>query len=366
MTEIALKISPGRSCETTLNKGCWSLTLVSACLATGSRIFATGSDSISKIVLRSCGCLCLISGRTITVWKGLRSPKHIAIIAVLRSYYLNRFLHMLPFFPFERQRNKGKEGQHVQEKVSITRFCVKGPGTPHTHTPKMMVLRWTLQKHQVWTALSLKDLFSSGGLRARLRVWFQAVKMPIFGGFPLGGGTQLTRQLPQSSSKRSFLVRVRFGGVPSTVEEVVRVRFCLRFWKTNMGNTVLVRTFKHDPWSHKPALLDKRFGNCKVGGCKTLRQPFCCQPFANLPWGSSDLIFKIRSYFQTRSHFRTSLQAQKERSDLKNKELILEIRIAVASGFSATPYPGSGGPGPPGCLRALSRRTIYFHLINWV
>ena len=38
--------------------------------------------------------------------------------------------------------------------------------------------------------------------------------------------TQLTKQPPQSSSKGNFFVRVWFGGVPSTVEEVVRVRFC--------------------------------------------------------------------------------------------------------------------------------------------
>ena len=41
--------------------------LVGACLATGDRMFATGSDSVSKIVLRSCGCFCLISGHTIMV-----------------------------------------------------------------------------------------------------------------------------------------------------------------------------------------------------------------------------------------------------------------------------------------------------------
>ena len=56
--------------------------LVGACLATCDRIFATGSDSVSKIVLRSCGCLCLISVHTIMVWKGPRSPKHIATIAL--------------------------------------------------------------------------------------------------------------------------------------------------------------------------------------------------------------------------------------------------------------------------------------------
>ena len=32
--------------------------LVSACLATGNRLFATGSDGVSKIVFRSCGCFC--------------------------------------------------------------------------------------------------------------------------------------------------------------------------------------------------------------------------------------------------------------------------------------------------------------------
>ena len=62
--------------------------LVGACLVTGDRIFATGSDSVSEIVLRSCGWFCLISGHTIMVCKGPRSQKHIAIIGVLRSYLL--------------------------------------------------------------------------------------------------------------------------------------------------------------------------------------------------------------------------------------------------------------------------------------
>ena len=39
--------------------------LVGACLATGDRIFATGSDGVSKSVLRFCGCFCLISGHVI-------------------------------------------------------------------------------------------------------------------------------------------------------------------------------------------------------------------------------------------------------------------------------------------------------------
>ena len=42
---------------------------------------ATGSDSVSKIVLRSYSCFGLISVHTIKVWKGPRSPKHIATIA---------------------------------------------------------------------------------------------------------------------------------------------------------------------------------------------------------------------------------------------------------------------------------------------
>ena len=41
------------------------------------------------------------------------------------------------------------------------------------------------------------------------------------------------------------------------------------------------------PWSHKPSLLNGRLENCKIGGCKEIRQPFTnpsptlCQPFAN-------------------------------------------------------------------------------------
>ena len=43
------------------------LCLVGACLATGDRIFATGSNTVSKCVLRSCACFCLISGHRIMV-----------------------------------------------------------------------------------------------------------------------------------------------------------------------------------------------------------------------------------------------------------------------------------------------------------
>ena len=38
--------------------------------------------------------------------------------------------------------------------------------------------------------------------------------------------TQLTKRPPRSSSRENFFVRVLFGGVPSTAEEVVRVRLC--------------------------------------------------------------------------------------------------------------------------------------------
>ena len=57
------------------------------------RIFATGSDGVSRMVGR-CGCFCLTSGHTIMGWKGRRSPKHIATIAVLLSYLSPLFLHL--------------------------------------------------------------------------------------------------------------------------------------------------------------------------------------------------------------------------------------------------------------------------------
>ena len=54
--------------------------LVGACLATGDRIFATGSAAVSKCVLRSYACFRAYN-------HGLnRSPKHVAIISFLRSY----------------------------------------------------------------------------------------------------------------------------------------------------------------------------------------------------------------------------------------------------------------------------------------
>ena len=66
-------------------------TLVGACLATGDRIFATGSDSVSKIVLRSCVVFAWFQAYSHDL-KGPQKPKHIAIIAALRSYLSALFL----------------------------------------------------------------------------------------------------------------------------------------------------------------------------------------------------------------------------------------------------------------------------------
>ena len=65
----------------------------------------------------------------------------------------------------------------------------------------------------------------SDGVRVRFRVRFQAGKLPIFGGFPGENPTKKANGL-KGSSKGNFFVQVRFGEVSSTVEEVVRVRFC--------------------------------------------------------------------------------------------------------------------------------------------
>ena len=52
--------------------------------------------------------------------------------------------------------------------------------------------------------------------------------------------------------------------------------------------TYIMRAGALYPWSHKPCLLNGRLENCKIGGCKEIRQPFAnpsptlCQPFANL------------------------------------------------------------------------------------
>ena len=71
--------------------------------------------------------------------------------------------------------------------------------------------------------------FASGKTRwatqRPLRVRFPAVKVPIFSGFPVENPTNKATA-SKLFSKGNVFVRVRFGGVPGTVGEVVRVRFC--------------------------------------------------------------------------------------------------------------------------------------------
>ena len=55
-------------------------------LATGDRIFATGSDSVSKIVLRSCGRFLLGLSAYNHGLKGLQKPKTYCDNSILRSY----------------------------------------------------------------------------------------------------------------------------------------------------------------------------------------------------------------------------------------------------------------------------------------
>ena len=84
--------------------------------------------------------------------------------------------------------------------------------------------------------------------------------------------TQRRKQPHQSSSKGNFFARVRFGGVLSTVEEVVRVPFCcLLSWKTNTGNTGRT-VLGHRPSpkvSHKRVftLIGWQPGNANTGFC---------------------------------------------------------------------------------------------------
>ena len=62
------------------------MNLVGACLATGDRIFATGSDSVSKTVLRSCGCFLLDLSAINHGLKGPQKPKTYCDKSMLRSY----------------------------------------------------------------------------------------------------------------------------------------------------------------------------------------------------------------------------------------------------------------------------------------
>ena len=61
--------------------------LVGACLTTGDRIFATGSDPFSKCVLQSCSCFCLILG--IQSWSE-RAPAS-------KAYCDNKLIAILSF-----------------------------------------------------------------------------------------------------------------------------------------------------------------------------------------------------------------------------------------------------------------------------
>ena len=65
-------------------------------------------------------------------------------------------------------------------------------------------------------------------------VWAQALKVPMFGGFPLGSPISKVTASKllnlRNSSKGNPFVRVRLGGVPSTAEgrEETKGRFCKR------------------------------------------------------------------------------------------------------------------------------------------
>ena len=74
-------IAKGRLMRISVELAVPGMDLVGACPATGDRIFATGSDGVSKFVLRSCSCF----------WAP-ESPKQVAKIAVIASYLSPLFL----------------------------------------------------------------------------------------------------------------------------------------------------------------------------------------------------------------------------------------------------------------------------------
>ena len=109
----------------------------------------------------------------------------------------------------------------------------------HTHTrqPSLLVLEGL--KPLCWCGESKRERKRERERERGVWVWFcvrfQAVKVPILADSQLR--TRLTKQLPQSSSKGNFFVRVWFGGVLSKVGRLSEWLCFLLNWKTNMGNT---------------------------------------------------------------------------------------------------------------------------------
>ena len=68
-------------------------------------------------------------------------------------------------------------------------------------------------------------LIVSDGVRVRFRVRFQAVKVPIFGGFSVESPTKKANRL-KALLRGISLSEYGLDGASSTGEEVVRVRFC--------------------------------------------------------------------------------------------------------------------------------------------
>ena len=97
----------------------------------------------------------------------------------------------------------------------------RGPATFFRYRPKGVLGKGVgnnknaSEMHQKCAKMGLVLL--SGSVRVRFLVRFPAVKVPIFGGFPVENPTN-KKQPPQSSSKGNFFVRVRFGGVPRLSE----------------------------------------------------------------------------------------------------------------------------------------------------
>ena len=143
------------------------------------------------------------------------------------------------------------------------------------------------------------------------------------------------RRAEKRSSKRVFL-ESPFLPKPS--------RKCFRINHVSFSSTMVFSgSFPQGspnafcPWSHKPVSLNGRLENCKMGGCKEIRQPFAKtnpsptprqpfanlsptfrQPFANLfcqPLGSEKGVFWKRGLFRN-VHFLEILEI------LENSEIL--------------------------------------------